>query len=97
MEASRWVVVPLVVSGGAMVVLPLARSAGLVAVGLTGVGSVGVGLVALVAAMVLWRRPASPGQAWVLAGLSCAATLLGGYPVGAMLGVLAGFTSIRSG
>ncbi|MEV5971271.1 hypothetical protein [Streptomyces sp. NPDC051921] len=96
-SASLRIVVPLAVVGGGMVLLPLARPTGLVALGVAGIGSVGVGLVVLVAAGVLWRWPPSPGQAWLLAGLSCVATVLGGYPVGVLLGVLAGSTSVRSG
>ncbi|MFI8828853.1 hypothetical protein [Streptomyces sp. NPDC053431] len=98
--APRWVVVPLGGVGGAMVLAAVAPPAGLVAVGIAGIGSVAVGVVLLVAAGVLWRRPPSPGQAGVLAGLSALATVLGSCSAGVVLGVLgvvAGLTSGRPG
>ncbi|MEV0451510.1 hypothetical protein [Streptomyces sp. NPDC050600] len=101
------VVLPLVVCGGALVLVQLGPPAAFAALGLVGLTGAGAGLALLAAGLLLWRLPPTPARATrlcaALAALSVAATWLGGYPVGVALGALAvavglgRFTSGRPG
>lgn len=85
-------VLPLVLCGGALVLVQLGPPAALAAVGLAGIGGAGTGLALLAAGVLLWLLPPTPARAArhaaVLAALSLAATWLGGYPAGVALGAL---------
>ncbi|WP_329418896.1 DUF6114 domain-containing protein [Streptomyces sp. NBC_01268] len=86
------VVLPLVVCGGALVLVQLGPPAALAPLALTGIAGAGTGLTLLAAGALLWWSPPTPARAArhtaVLAALSVAATWLGGYPVGVALGAL---------
>lgn len=100
-------VLPLVVCGGVLLLIQPGPPAALAALGLTGLTGAGAGLTLLAAGVLLWRWPPTPARTArhtaVLAALSVAATWLGGYPAGVVLGALAvaiglgRFTSGRPG
>ncbi|MFI8517950.1 hypothetical protein ACIGEZ_09030 [Streptomyces sp. NPDC085481] len=90
--AVRRITLPLTVAGAGLVLVALWGPAAPAGLGIGGIGAVGLGLILLAAGLLLRLLPLTPGRTplhvAVLAALSAAATGLGGYPVGLLLGGL---------
>lgn len=86
-----WAGLLLILGGAELLVIPLSPLTVLVSLGLGGLAAIGIGLALMVAGLFLWFLPHTHSyvsvNALILSVLSFAATNLGGFLVGMLLGI----------
>ncbi|KUL38073.1 hypothetical protein ADL22_19540 [Streptomyces sp. NRRL F-4489] len=89
-----WAGLLLLLAGAELLIIPLSPLNVLVSLGLGGLAALGIGLALMVAGLFLWYAPAAHHyvsvNALILSVLSFAATNLGGFLVGTLLGIAGG-------